>query len=107
MTTQTADYTRLLLLQRHGSDAMQQAATTALQALAVRPQASNEATHKTSVSKATTEAKGLPLPHGSTYETLAQLVADVTSRCREAKFGSAMISKLIVHVSQQYHGAVA
>lgn len=94
---QHADITRLLLLEKYASPALAQAATTALKALA------EMAAH----TPAPVQKQGLPLPHGSTYQSLDTLVSDVSARCQAAGLNTTTTTNLIALVSNQYQGAYA
>lgn len=66
-----------------------------------RPLASVKALTKPS------ESSPLPIPHGSTYDSLHNLTVDVMNRCTTAGLSLATTLRMLKQVSLQFEGAPA
>lgn len=72
----SADYTKLLLLQKYGSPSQQANATTVLKALE-----QTEVKQNQTVYKALLDKSNQPLEHGAAYESMFTLLEDVALKC--------------------------
>lgn len=98
-TTAKPDYTHLLLLQRHGTPTQRQAASLILDTLTNTPVHLQKAALQTLVSDT---PKGFPLPHGASYDSLAELVKDVQARCTVEKCTRQATNNFTAQVIAQY-----
>lgn len=71
----SADYTKLLLLQKYGSPSQQANATTVLKAL------EQKTPEPVNISKGLLDSASQPLMHGTAYDSTQAILDDVTLKC--------------------------